>query len=127
MSTDVEAPAVESTPLISGDTGIVNDDPPPLQEMKSESLKEKAITAGATFTFAASVASMLVETNPLVYGSGIVGCGVAPLAAIQQEKLTQCEALRQTNARLTSEVDILKQSNETLQEQVGQLEGSVKQ
>jgi cell division protein FtsB len=70
---------------------------------------------------------MLVESNPSVYVSGIIGMAMAPYAVIQQQKLTQCEALKQTNERLGEEVTILKEENVRLQSTVQDLETSVMQ
>jgi len=70
---------------------------------------------------------MCLETNPAVYVSGVVGAGVAPYAAMQQEKITQVEALSQTNERLESEVTQLQHENERLSTQVNNLESSVLQ
>ena len=47
----------------------------------------------------ASVLSMLVESNPLVYISGTIGAAISPYAAIQQQKITEVEALAETNDR----------------------------
>jgi len=122
---DTEAPT-EATPLVSSDgTEVVNDTPAPLKEMKEQSLREELVTAFATATFGVSVASMVMVSNPSVYVSGAIGAGLSPLAALQQTKLTQCEALRQTNQRIESEVAILGAENERLKGQVGQLEASV--
>ena len=42
---------------------------------------------------------MLIESNPLVYISGTIGAAIAPYAAIQQQKITQVDALAETNER----------------------------
>lgn len=72
-----------------------------------------------------SVAAMVMESNPIVYVSGCLGVAVAPYAVIQQQKLTQCEALKQTNERMGEEVTQLKEENVRLQSTVQQLETSV--
>ena len=63
--------------------------------------------------------------NPLVWVSGLLGVIIAPTAAFQQHKLTQVEALAQTNERLSSEVDQLTAENGRLQASVQQMEESV--
>jgi uncharacterized protein YlxW (UPF0749 family) len=75
------------------------------------------------------IGSMLLEapTHPSVYVSSAIGCVVAPYTAIQQEKITQVEALSQTNERLTEEVQELQEENVRLQTQVNDLEQSVHQ
>lgn len=70
---------------------------------------------------------MMVESNPAVYVSGIIGVAIAPYAVIQQQKLTQCEALKQTNQRMGEEVTQLKEENVRLQSTVQELETSVVQ
>ena len=63
--------------------------------------------------------------NPFVWVSGFLGLIIAPMAAFQQHKLTQVEALAQTNERLSSEVDQLSAENGRLQASVQQMEESV--
>lgn len=70
---------------------------------------------------------MLVESNPTVYVSGAVGAAIAPYSVIQQQKITQSEALAQTNERLGEEVANLKEENLRLHSQVQSLETSVNQ
>jgi uncharacterized protein HemX len=124
--TDIEAPpATESTPLVPG--GGPDDEPPPLKDMKAESTKEKLVAAAAAVSFTSSVAAMVLESNPSVYVSGAVGAAVAPYSVLQQQKLTQCEALQQTNERLGDEVAQLKEENTRLLSQVQSLETSVQQ
>lgn len=63
--------------------------------------------------------------HPTVFVSGLLGTILAPYAAIQQRKLTEVEALAETNERLTSEVDQLATENERLSTQVQTMEKSV--
>jgi hypothetical protein len=119
---DVEAPD-ERTPLHSP-----QNEPPPLRDMKENTLKERAVAGAAAVGFSTSIAAMLLEhNNPSVYVSGGIGCVVAPYAAIQQEKITQVEALKQTNERLTDEVQQLQDENVRLQAAAKDLESSVLQ
>ena len=64
-----------------------------------DSIKEKAVAGVSAATFVASLLSMLIESNPLVYISGTIGAAIAPYAAIQQQKITQVDALAETNER----------------------------
>ena len=75
-------------------------DDEPLGEVKG-SIKEKAVAGISAVSFAASVLSMLVESNPIVYISGTIGAAISPYAAIQQQKITEVEALAETNDRGT--------------------------
>lgn len=68
---------------------------------------------------------MAIVSNPVVYVSGAIGTIVAPVAAIQQTKLTEVAAMKETNHRLNSEVDSLKAEHERLAAQVSSLETSV--
>ena len=67
--------------------------------MVKDSIKEKAVAGVSAATFVASVMSMLIESNPLVYISGTIGAAISPYAAIQQQKITQVDALAETNER----------------------------
>lgn len=117
----------ESTPLLDGSQYSPDNEPPPLKEMKQHSFKERTVAGASAVAFSTSIAAMCLESNPSVYVSGVVGAVVAPYATIQQEKITQCEALEQTNERLESEVQQLQHENERLSTQVNQLESSVLQ
>jgi hypothetical protein len=117
----------ESTPLLDSSQYSPDNEPPPLKEMKEHSFKERTVAGASAVAFSTSIAAMCLESNPSVYVSGVVGAAVAPYATIQQEKITQCEALEQTNERLESEVQQLQHENERLSTQVNQLESSVLQ
>ena len=129
---DVEAVG-ESTPLLhSGSNDNSNNDnnssePPPLQEMKAESLKERAVAVTAGVSFLSSIAAIIFEAtaHPVVWVSGILGAILAPYAAMQQQKLTQVEALNQTNERMEQEVEQLAAENVRLSKQVQEMEESV--
>lgn len=127
QSDDIEVGVVgEETPLIGADGETEDEtDRPPLKDMKAQSLKEKAVTGAAVVAFGSSVAAMVIEKHPSVYVSGTIGAGVAPYAAVQQTKLTQVEALKQVNERMSEEVDTLRAENNRLQKNVSDLEGSV--
>mmetsp|Transcript_9717 Transcript_9717/g.16240 ORF Transcript_9717/g.16240 Transcript_9717/m.16240 type:complete len:257 (-) Transcript_9717:40-810(-) len=124
---DVEAPK-ESTPLVAKDNDTTSGiQRVPLEDnMQGESMKEKVVAGVGFGTAGVSLATIVLSTNPIAYGSSIIGLGVGPYAAIQQSKISEVEALRQTNKRLGEEVDILKHENERLQGQIGSLEESVK-
>jgi hypothetical protein len=118
----------ESTPLLHSGSGTSNsDEPPPLQEMKAESLKERAVAVTAGVSFLSSIAAILFEAtaHPVVWVSGVLGAVLAPYAAMQQQKLTQVEALNQTNERMEQEVEQLAAENVRLTRQVQEMEESV--
>lgn len=63
--------------------------------------------------------------HPLLWISSLLGMFVGVTAPFQQHKLTQVEALAQTNERLSSEVDQLTAENMRLHASVQQMEESV--
>ena len=84
----------EESPLLS------NDDERPLEQLpEGSTAAEKAVAGFSSVTFGTSFAAMLFERSPMVTVSGIIGILVSPYAAIQQQKITTCEALAETNER----------------------------
>jgi hypothetical protein len=81
----------EKSPLIS------NDDKP-MKPMEN-SVVEKAVAGASVVSFSMSVLAMLFERNPVIYISGLIGAGIAPYAVIQQQKITQVDALSESNER----------------------------
>ena len=63
--------------------------------------------------------------HPVVWISSVLGLIVSPLAAFQQHKLTQVEALSQTNERLEQDVSQLAAQNTRLTANLQQAEESV--
>jgi len=71
---------------------------------------------------------MILETSashPSVLISGVLGLVLAPYAAFQQRKITQVEALKETNEVMHEEMAHLAAENNRLQTQVQQIEKSV--
>ncbi|KAL3944138.1 MAG: hypothetical protein SGBAC_001785 [Bacillariaceae sp.] len=121
MSTtaEVDLELGESTPLMGGKK--------PLGDLPEYSWRERAVAVLAAVSVAASVISIIVSLgNPLVICSAVLGLLAAPYAVFQQQKITQCLALVETNKRVREEVDTLNRENRKLQENVEQLETSVK-
>lgn len=102
-----------------------DNEPPPLQDMKAESLKEKAVAGLGVVGFLSSFASLFWGDYPSVYLSGLLGTLLSPYAALQQRKLTHVEALRQTNERFQEEVDQLTNENLRLSNASQQLSEAV--
>lgn len=88
---DIEAG--EESPLI----GVSEDKP--LKDIEESTRTEQAVAGFSAVSFGASVAAMLFNRNPVVLVSGIIGAGIAPYAAIQQQKITEVDALAETNER----------------------------
>jgi sensor histidine kinase YesM len=79
-------------------------------------------------TVTSSLLSLIFQASvayPSVYVSSILGIILAPYAVIQQNKLTQVEALDQTNDRLEKEVAQLDLENQRLRKQVQEIEETV--
>ena len=75
-----------------------------------------------------SLLSILLEasaSHPSVLISGVLGLLLAPYAAFQQRKITEVEALKETNEVMQGEVTHLTAENSRLQAQVRQIEKSV--
>jgi hypothetical protein len=128
---DVEeaaAPSDERTPLMASSSLLSFPEPPPLKAIKENTWKERAVTGTAAVAVSTCIGSMLLEAQqPSVYVSSAIGCLVAPYTAVQQEKITQVEALTETNERLTNQVQELHDENTRLQTQVHDLEQSLVQ
>ena len=90
--TDVEAPG-ENTPL------RFHNGEQPLKDLPESTRKEQAVAGLAAVSFGASLASIIFSSNPVVYVSGIIGIGLSPYAAVQQRKITDVDALAETNKR----------------------------
>lgn len=89
----------ERSPLMSkaGNNTNTNNNKP-LKPMDN-SVLEKAVAGAGVVSFSTSVLAMLLERNPVIYISGLIGAGIAPYAVLQQQKITQVEALAETNKR----------------------------
>jgi len=74
-----------------------------------------------------SLLSIVMEAavHPVVLVSGFLGLLLSPYAAFQQRKLTQVEALGQTNAVLEAQVSELEVENAKLRKSVQEMEESV--
>lgn len=89
-------------------------------------LREKVVkgaTVVATTTSVLTVVTM--GANPLTIVSGGIGAILAPLAARQENKITELEALKEVNESMGQEVNILAKENERLLKQVEKFEKSL--
>ena len=91
-TTTVDMEVGERTPLVNGDDEV-------LKDLPESTKKEKAVAGLAVVSFVASVASIVFISNPVTYISGILGAIMSPYAAIQQRKITDVDALSETNQR----------------------------
>ena len=91
-TTTVDMEVGERTPLVNGDDEV-------LKDLPESTKKEKAVAGLAVISFVASIASIVFISNPITYISGILGAVMSPYAAIQQHKITDVDALSETNQR----------------------------
>jgi len=129
MSTpDIESPSAadESTPLVESppEDEVVNT-PGQLKPMKENNVKEYAVAGVSGTGFVTALVSIMFYGSPIVWITGAFGVVLAPFATFQQQKLTQCEALAETNAFFKAEVERLAANNEKLSGTVNELEGTV--
>jgi len=111
---DRDLEAGEGSPLVdgvrasnNGATGtspleaVIPAEDRPLEPIpEGASIKEKAVAGAAFVAFTMNLLSMLLNIiNPFALVSGFLGVGLAPFAAFQQQKLTQTQALAETNQR----------------------------
>uniref|UniRef100_A0A7S2S5B8 Uncharacterized protein n=1 Tax=Eucampia antarctica TaxID=49252 RepID=A0A7S2S5B8_9STRA len=121
IKADIEAGIVnEETPLVNPE-----DDDQKLEAIPEWTPLEMAVTGGAVATAGVSVGAMFMDSNPLVLVSGTLGIMVPSYSAVQQQKITETEALKETNECLERELNNLRVENNRLSESVDQLEGSV--
>jgi small-conductance mechanosensitive channel len=121
MKADIEAGITnEETPLVNPE-----DNDNKLEEIPEWTPLEIAISGTAVATAATSVAAMVANGNPLTVASGTLGIVVPSYSAIQQQKITETLALKETNEFLENELNNLKIENNRLSESCKQLEGSV--
>jgi len=121
IKADIEAGITnEETPLVNPE-----DNDEKLEEIPEWTPLEIAVTGTAVATAATSAVAMIVNGNPLTVASGTLGVVVPSYSAVQQQKLTETEALKQTNEFLERELDNLKIENNRLSESCKKLEGSV--
>uniref|UniRef100_A0A7S2MJT9 Uncharacterized protein n=1 Tax=Helicotheca tamesis TaxID=374047 RepID=A0A7S2MJT9_9STRA len=98
----------------------------PLEMVEGSTMKEKAVTGAAVATAATSIGAMILERNPIAKVSGVLGLGIGPYAAIQERKIAEVKSLMEVNDAMERELEQFRAENERLNENVGKLEGSVK-
>jgi len=63
--------------------------------------------------------------HPIIFVTGVLGLVLSPYAAFQQRKITQVEALKETNEAMEEEVTKLTAENNRLEAQVQKMEETV--
>jgi hypothetical protein len=113
----------EGTPLLGASTD--GGDEQPLEDIKDWTRRERAVAGISAISFGSSVGAMMLSPTPVVLTAGTIGALLAPYVAFQQQKITDVQALSETNQRVQEEVQQLQQENGKLQAQVTDLTESV--
>lgn len=97
-----------------------------LKEIPAWTFREKvvAVVAGGS-VISASLALIIASMNPVVLLTGVLGIIIPPYSALQEQKITDCKAMRETNMVMEIEMNNLKYNNERLSEENGKLQASV--
>lgn len=78
-------------------------------------------------TVATSVLALIIAgINPFIYAVSIAGILIPPYSAFQEQKITDCKAMKETNMAMDREMENLQFNNERLQEENTSIEGSVR-
>lgn len=104
---------------------LLGDEEQDLEDVKEWTKREKAVAGVSAISFTTSAAAMIFYPQPIVYVSGLIGCGVAPYVAFQQQKITEVRALQETNLRFQEEIDELEGETTKIQVQVQDLQSTV--
>lgn len=97
-----------------------------LEDIPDWTIKEKVVTVLAGISAVFSVFSIILFlANPLVIMTGLFGILIPAYSSLQQQKITESEALKETNESLDRELLDLKLENDRLEDKVARLEGSV--
>jgi hypothetical protein len=113
----------EGTPLLRGSTD--GGDEQPLADIKDWTRREQVVASISAISFGSSVGAMMLSPTPVVLTAGSIGVLLAPYVAFQQQKITDVQALSETNKRVQEEVQQLQHENGKLQAQVEDLAKSV--
>lgn len=71
-------------------------------------------------------ALVIAGINPIIYLTAIAGIIIPPYSALQEQKITDCKALKETNLAMEREMANLKYNNNRLKTENDELEASVR-
>ncbi|CAB9500431.1 expressed unknown protein [Seminavis robusta] len=121
---DVEKGEVEATPA-----GVNLPEEPPeariLKPIPDSTAMEKLMGLVAAIAVGTSLAAIIIERSFLVILAGILSSFVGPYAYAQQTQLTEIKALKETQMAVQNEVNRLKNENNRLDVNIGQMEQSL--
>ena len=71
------------------------------------------------------MALVIAGVNPIIYATAIAGIIIPPYSALQEQKITDCKALKETNMAMAREMENLKYNNNRFRAENDELEVSV--
>lgn len=120
--TEGEADTVEVNTV---HTGSPEGDDVYLEELPPWTKKEIFVAVMATGSVTMSILAMLVSANPFTTVTGVLGLILPPYSALQEQKITDCKAMRESNEVMQHELENLERENERLEIETEKLQGSV--
>lgn len=94
-------------------------------DSNSPKIRQIVVNCASLAAFGTSVASIFTMKNPLVYVGNGIGAAMAPVAAMQERKLTELGTLKELNDELGKEIMSLDEQNSRLEKQANELNDSV--
>ncbi len=97
-----------------------------LKNIPNWTVREKIVaTVAGGSVISASLALIVASLNPVVLITGVLGIIIPPYSALQEQKITDCKAMRETNMVMELEMNNLKYNNERLREENEKLHAAV--
>lgn len=103
------------------------DDDEYLKKLPEWTAREMVISGVAGASVVSSVAALIIAgINPIIYMTAIAGIVIPPYSALQEQKITDCKAMKETNMAMEREMQNLKYNNDRLKAENDEIENSVK-
>lgn len=103
------------------------DDDVYLKKLPEWTYREMAISGVASVSVLTSMTALIIAgINPIIYITAIAGMIIPPYSALQEQKITDCKALKETNLAMEREMENIKYNNYRLKTENDELEASVK-
>lgn len=96
-----------------------------LKPIPDTTIMERVAGVVAAITVGTSLAAIIVDYSPIVIVAGVLSSFVGPYAFFQQTQLTEIKALKETQMAVQNEVNRLKNENNRLEVNIGQMGESV--
>jgi hypothetical protein len=102
------------------------DDDKYLEKIPEWTVKEMAVALVASGSVTTSILALVIAgINPIIYATAIMGIIIPPYSALQEQKITDCKAMKETNLAMEREMANLKYNNDRLAAENDKLENSV--